>query len=104
MATTKLTQEEIGTINTISNDNQVLRQELGKLGLQKLELESRENNLKAFLANIREREAELNKTLTDKYGSGTVDLQAGEITTQDEQPAEDTVVKTQPIEDTDEDN
>jgi|GEM_PF-1327113 hypothetical protein len=104
MATTKLTQEEIDNIANISKDNQVLRQELGKLGLDKIELESRETNLKAFLANIREREAELNKALTDKYGAGTVDLQTGEITTQDEQPAEDTVVKTQPIEDTDEDN
>ena len=104
MATTKLTEEEINNINTISNDNQVLRQELGKLGLEKIELESREKNLKAFLVNIREREAELNKALTDKYGPGTVDLKTGEITTQDEQPAADTEVKTQPIEDTDEDN
>lgn len=104
MATTKLTQEEIEKINSISNDDRVLKQELGKLGYDKIQIESREANLKSFLFNIRERETLLNKELTEKYGSGTVDLSLGEITTPDEAPTEETIVKTQPIEDTDESN
>lgn len=104
MATTKLTQEEIEKINSISNDDRVLKQELGKLGYDKIQIESREANLKSFLFNIRERETLLNKELTEKYGSGTVDLSSGEITTPDETPTEETIVKTQPIEDTDESN
>lgn len=104
MATTKLTQEEIEKINSISNDDRVLKQELGKLGYDKIQIESREANLKSFLFNIRERETLLNKELTEKYGSGTVDLSSGEITTPDETPTEEIIVKTQPIEDTDESN
>lgn len=107
MATLKLTKEELESITTLQNDNQIVKQEFGNLSIDKIKLEQREINLKAFLNNIGKREEELNKLILEKYGQGTVDLAKGEITTiEKEVEEEDATLKvaTQPIEEVDESN
>lgn len=100
MATSKLSKEELETINSLQNDNQFVRQEFGKLAVDKIRLEQREAGLKAFLNELAGKEADLNKQLVEKYGVGVVNLDKGEITSEEEK----TEVKTQPIEEVDEDN
>ena len=100
MAIQKLTKEELDSITELQNDNQFVKQEFGKLSIDKIRLEQREINLKSFLNEIGNREVELNKLIVEKYGQGTVDITKGEITTIDEKVE----VKTQPIEEVDEDN
>ena len=39
MATSKLSKEELETINSLQNDNQFVRQEFGKLAVDKIRLE-----------------------------------------------------------------
>ena len=100
MATSKLSKEELETISSLQNDNQFVRQEFGKLAVDKIRLEQRESGLKAFLNELGVREADLNKQLVEKYGAGSVDLQKGEITVEDSV----VTVKTQEIEEVDESN
>ena len=100
MATSKLSKGELETIGSLQNDNQFVRQELGKLAVDKIRLEQREAGLKALLNELAGKEAELNKQLVEKYGAGTVDLDKGEITVEDSTVA----VKSQEIEEVDEDN
>lgn len=100
MAIQKLSKEELDSITNLQNDNQFVKQEFGKLSIDKIRLEQRELNLKSFLNEIGNREVELNKLIVEKYGQGTVDISKGEITTVDETVE----VKTQPIEEVDEDN
>lgn len=100
MATSKLSKEELETIGSLQNDNQFVRQEFGKLAVDKIRLEQREASLKGFLNELGVKEADLNKLLVEKYGAGTVDLEKGEITVEDSS----TEVKTQKIEEVDEDN
>ena len=100
MATSKLSKEELETIGSLQNDNQFVRQELGKLAVDKIRLEQREAGLKALLNELAGKEAELNKQLVEKYGAGTVDLDKGEITVEDSSIE----VKTQKIDEVDEDN
>ena len=76
----KLTEEEIQTINKAQSDNNIIRVELGRIAITRIELDVNENNLKTALVNLRNSETELNKTLTAKYGTGTIDLASGEIT------------------------
>lgn len=100
MATSKLSKEELETIGSLQNDNQFVRQEFGKLAVDKIRLEQREASLKGFLNELGAKEADLNKLLVEKYGAGTVDLEKGEITVEDSS----TEVKTQKIGEVDEDN
>jgi|13_taG_2_1085334.scaffolds.fasta_scaffold00191_25 predicted nucleic acid-binding Zn-ribbon protein len=100
MAIQKLTKEELDSITNLQNDNAFVKQEFGKLSIDKIRLEQRELNLKSFLNEIGNREVELNKLIVEKYGQGTVDITKGEITTVDETVE----VETQPIEEVDEDN
>ena len=100
MATSKLSKEELETIGSLQNDNQFVRQEFGKLAVDKIRLEQREASLKGFLNELGVKEADLNKLLVEKYGAGTVDLEKGEITVEDSS----TEVKTQKIVEVDEDN
>jgi len=100
MATSKLSKEELETIGSLQNDNQFVRQEFGKLAVDKIRLEQREASLKGFLNELGVKESDLNKLLVEKYGVGTVDLEKGEITVEDSS----TEVKTQKIGEVDEDN
>jgi hypothetical protein len=100
MATSKLSKEELETIGSLQNDNQFVRQEFGKLAVDKIRLEQREASLKGFLNELGVKEADLNKLLVEKYGAGTVDLEKGEITVENSS----TEVKTQKIGEVDEDN
>ena len=76
----KLTEEEIQTIKKAQSDNNIIRVELGRIAITRIELDVNENNLKTALVNLRNSETELNKALTAKYGTGTIDLASGEIT------------------------
>jgi hypothetical protein len=53
--------------------------EFGEIELIKLNLERRAANAKQFLAELREEESTFGKSLSEKYGDGTVDLSTGEF-------------------------
>jgi hypothetical protein len=79
MENTKLSQEELQSIQQLQEKNRAIVMEFGEIELIKLNLERRAENAKKFLADLREEENAFGKSLSEKYGDGTVDLSTGEF-------------------------
>jgi len=79
MENTKLSQEELQSIQQLQEKNRAIVMEFGEIELIKLNLERRAENAKKFLADLREEENTFGKSLSEKYGDGTVDLSTGEF-------------------------
>ena len=77
MANQKLTREELEKIYEVQQNNQKLIQELGQIKLTELNLERREEAAIKFLEDTRTQETEFMKTLEDKYGQGSIDIEQG---------------------------
>jgi len=75
-----ITQEELQNLQEHLNQSQTLTLELGEIELIKLQLEIRYKAAKKILAELTEKEQELNKAITDKYGKISLDYKTGEYT------------------------
>ena len=76
----KLTQQEIDSLNKLQQSNQQITFQFGQLSLEKLRLEEQERILKNSIENLKKEELKLAKELTDKYGKGSVNTETGEFT------------------------
>jgi len=79
MSNTTLTTEEIQQLTEVQTQAQQIALELGNLEITKLQLEKRKEEVIAFLNEFKAKEQELGKSLSDKYGNGTIDLEKGEF-------------------------
>ena len=79
MAKTKLTEEEVKSLQELQQKNAALVNELGSIELANIGLEERRENAEKFLFELREEEKELAKSLEEKYGVGSIDLNEGEF-------------------------
>ena len=79
MENTKLTVEEIEKLQEIQQQNQALALELGNLEITKIQVENRYDELVEFYTQLKSKEQEFGKELSDKYGNGTIDLEKGEF-------------------------
>lgn len=76
----KLQQEELQQLKLIQEKNQAIVLEFGQIELIKLDIESRVQNAKAFLNELREEEKTLSEFLESIYGKGSINLDKGEFT------------------------
>ena len=79
MENTKLTAEEIQQVKDLQSQNQALAVELGNLEVAKIQIELNHKELVQFFTELKSKEQELGKTLSEKYGNGTIDLDKGEF-------------------------
>jgi hypothetical protein len=79
MAIKKLTKKEIDALKEIQQKNNAIVAEFGNLRIAKLQLEARETELVKFFNDLKEEESEMGKTLSDKYGAGTINIESGEF-------------------------
>lgn len=79
MENTKLTVEEIEKLQEIQQQNQALALELGNLEITKIQIENRYDELVEFHSQLKTKENEFGKILSEKYGNGTIDLEKGEF-------------------------
>lgn len=79
MSNTILTVEEIQQLTEVQTQSQQIALELGNLEITKLQIEKRKEEVIAFLNEFKAKEQELGKSLSDKYGNGTIDLEKGEF-------------------------
>ena len=93
MANTKLTQEELQTIAELQQKNNAVVSELGQIELSRMAVEARRANAETYLADLRKEEDEFGKTLSDKYGIGSIDLDSGEFVPAPEQAEENIAVE-----------
>ena len=73
MAEKQLTQEELQQIKDLQDQVQQVTLQLGNLELKKIQL-------KEIVLNLQQAEEEVAKTLSNKYGVGTLDIDTGKLT------------------------
>ena len=69
----QLTQEELQQVKNLQDQVQQVTLQLGTLEVKKIQL-------KETILNLQQAEEQLAKTLSDKYGVGTLDIDTGKLT------------------------
>ena len=69
--------EEINQLKDLRNKINQLALQFGELYIQKVKFEETETQLKTQLSSLEEEEAKLAKSLSEKYGDGSIDLESG---------------------------
>ena len=80
----KLTEQELAEIKTIRDNTYSAAVELGQIELTRLELNKKRAAIEAFLLTVSEKEIALAKQLEEVYGKGSINLETGEITVEEE--------------------
>ena len=80
METKVLTQEELQSLRDLRDQQNDILTGLGSLEYRITLLESNKTTLKSQIAELEKTSANLGAQRTEKYGSGNLDLETGEIT------------------------
>ena len=80
METKVLTQEELQSLRNLRDQQNDISTGLGSLEYKIILLESNKATLKSQIAELEKISANLGTQLTEKYGSGNLNLETGEIT------------------------
>ena len=76
----KFTEEELKSLQELQGTYNQITVAFGQVSLSRIGLDAQEESLKTALADTRTKENELAKTLTDKYGKGSLNIETGEFT------------------------
>lgn len=79
MANQKLKKNEMQKIEDIQTRMQAVRAEFGSLALAEIDLKNRKTSVESYLTETQELERKLVSELQDKYGRGSIDLNAKEF-------------------------
>ena len=79
MASQKLTAEELQKIQQLQDRSQAIVTELGTIQVGRINLDTREEAAETALKELKDTEMNIAKELEEKYGSGTINLETGEI-------------------------
>ena len=87
----KFTEEELKSLQDLQGTYQQITLAMGQISLSKIQLENREQSVLNTLSEVREKENELAKELTEKYGKGSLNIETGEFTPIVEEAAEEAI-------------
>tara|TARA_B100001094_G_scaffold62803_1_gene58672 strand:- start:453 stop:680 length:228 start_codon:yes stop_codon:yes gene_type:complete len=73
MAEKQLTSEELQQVKGLQEQTQQVTMQLGNLEIKKMQL-------KNLISQLQQQEEQIAKTLSDKYGNGTLDIDTGKLT------------------------
>ena len=73
MAEKQLTPEELQQVKSLQEQSQQVTIQLGTLEIKKMQL-------KNIISQLQQQEEQIAKTLSDKYGNGTLDIDTGKLT------------------------
>ena len=76
----KFTQEELNNLRSFQTRLDQILSQLGRVHLSKIKLNEQEDLIKAEIKKIENEEQELAKSLSDKYGRGSLDIETGTFT------------------------
>ena len=76
----KFTEGELKSLQDLQGTYQQITLAMGQISLSKIQLENREQSVLNTLGEVREKENELAKELTEKYGKGSLNIETGEFT------------------------
>ena len=74
------TKEEINTLKLFQSRMEQVVTSLGRVKYSKIKLDEQENALRGEIKKIEKEEQELAKSLSDKYGRGSLDINTGTFT------------------------
>ena len=77
--TKKFTEEEVNSLQEIQTEMDQIIIRFGQLSINREALNSQEVVLKEQLTKLKVKETNLAKTLSEKYGKGTFDLETNEF-------------------------
>ena len=83
MKSQKLTSEELEKLQKFQTQNNQITNSLGQIEIQKQILESQKIDILQQLSKFQEESSELSKELQEKYGTGNIDIETGEFTSED---------------------
>jgi len=75
----KFTEEEVNSLQEIQKEMDQIIIRFGQIAINREALDSQEVILKEQLTQLKVKEQNLAKTLSDKYGKGTFDLETNEF-------------------------
>ena len=75
----RLTEEELLKLKQIKEHYQTVKEEFGEISLLELNLNSRKLKAQEYFEELKNSEANLTKSLLEKYGAGNINIQTGEI-------------------------
>ena len=81
----KFTEEELKSLQELQRTYNQITVAFGQVSLSRIGLDAQEESLKT---DTRTKENELAKTLTDKYGKGSLNIETGEFTPVEENTEE----------------
>lgn len=73
-------QEELKQLKELRDKINQLTFEFGQININRIKLEETEEKLKTQLSNLEKLESSIAKSLTKKYGKGSIDLASGTFT------------------------
>ena len=74
------TTEEVNKIQKLQSDMQNVLFQFGQLKINEIKIKEQGVLLQNQLASLEKSEADLAKSLTDKYGKGSLDIETGKFT------------------------
>ena len=74
------TEKEINQLKELKDKLSNLTAQFGQLAINKARLEEAEKTLKKQLSVLEKEESNIAKSLSDKYGKGSIDIETGEFT------------------------
>ena len=81
-----LTKEELETLRLLQQDFQNLQFELGEIEIIKIQLEERYENVKKTLKETQTKELSFTKSIKEKYGDISLNVETGEFSKIDQNP------------------
>ena len=74
------TEQELNQLKELRDNLQKITIQFGQLTVSKIKLEENEVKLKDQLVNLEKQEINLAKSLSNKYGKGSINLETGTFT------------------------
>lgn len=76
----KFTEEEVKNLQELQSTYQQITLAFGQVSVSRMALDEREQSLKNTLNDTKSKENDLAKSLTEKYGKGSLNIETGEFT------------------------
>ena len=76
----QFTSEELNNLKSFQSRMDQILSQLGRVHLSKIKLDEQETLIKNEIKKTETEEQELAKTLSDKYGKGSLDIETGTFT------------------------
>jgi len=80
MSIINLTEQELNNLKALQNRKRAVKEELSEIGFLEIRVKNKKTSVEEFYNETIKLEAEVAKTLEDKYGKGSVDIMSGTFT------------------------